>query len=64
MQLRSLSLALAKTSNTLYHQVILRERARLIKATDINFAGQRDPPRFRAEYLLLDELNDRIIDCN
>ena len=62
VKLHPLSRALAKAGNALYNQIVLCERARFIEAADVNLTGQWDSPWLRAEYLLLDELNDRVID--
>ena len=62
MKLQALIRVLAKAGDALYNQIVLCECARFIEAADVNLTGQGDSPRFRAEYLLLDELDDRVID--
>ena len=62
VKLRALRLALAKAGDSLDDQVVLRECARFIEATDVDFACERDSPRLRAKDLLLDQLDDRVID--
>ena len=62
VNLRTLRRALAEARDSLDDQVVLRERARLVEAADVDFACERDPPRLCAKDLLLDQLNDRVID--